>query len=329
MRIALVATGGTISTVTSVDGGRSATLRGEDLLAAVRVPTGVEVDVRDFHPRGSYSFSLADMSAIVCAIVDALRDGADGVVVTHGTDTLEQTALLADIRLNDARPIVFTGAQRSADHPDSDGPDNLSDAIAVAAAPHARERGVLIAFGGRVLRARGTSKVETISLDAFRPSVGGGVGFVQDGDVALVDGPAVRCTPHLPDRPDEVRVDIICTYGGMGRELIDASVQAGARGIVFEGTGSGNATPEVLAEIKELQHAGISAVISSRVVSGPLNAQYSGSGGGKDLVRAGAILTTDLRPPQARILLACLIAHKATADEATSAFASHHAPHQQ
>lgn len=321
MRIALVATGGTISSVTLGDGSRSASLQGAELVAAAGLPSEVDVRVSDLRPRGSYSFTLSDMSEIVDAVAAALRHEVDGVVVTHGTDTLEETAMLADIRLDDARPVVFTGAQRTSDETDADGARNLRDAVTVATSPQARGRGVLIAFGGRVLAARATTKTDTTALDAFRPAVGTDIGMVRDGVFAPTNDSAGRLTPHLPGAGPDARVEIIHAYGGMGRTLLDACRNAGVDGLVVQGTGSGNGNPDVLAALPELRAAGIVTVITSRVPSGPLAARYSRSGGGRDLVDAGAILSTDLRASQARVLLATLLDAGATLPQMRAAFA--------
>lgn len=322
MRVVLIATGGTISSVTRDDGSRSALVPGERLLAASGSPRGLKVEVRNLPPRGSYSFSLDDMSGIVDAIASALDEGADGVVVAHGTDTLEETALLADIRLSDPRPVVFTGAQRSSDDADSDGIRNLGDALTVAASPSAANRGVLICFGGRVLRARGASKAATTATEAFLPSCGSDLGRVE-GDVLELSGSsdgAARATPHLPEGPGGARVDILHVYGGMGTDLLDASIAAGARGVVFVGTGSGNGNPELLARLRGVHAAGIVTVLASRVPAGLLEPRYAGEGGGHDLVAAGVILSEDLRAAQARVLLACLLTAHAPASDVAAAF---------
>lgn len=322
MRIVLIATGGTISSVTREDGSRSPLISGEQLLASAGRPEGLRVEVRNLPPRASYSFSLGDMSTIVDAVQGALDGGADGVVVTHGTDTLEETALLADIRLSDSRPVVFTGAQRSSDAPDADGMRNLGDALTVSASTCARNRGVLISFGGRVLGARGSAKIDTTATEAFHPTHGTDLGCVSDGAVEWSEPAAstARTTPHLPGSPTEARVDILHVYSGMGSTLVDASIAAGARGIIFVGSGSGNGNPELLAQLRKVRTHDITAVLTSRVPSGLLEPRYAGHGGGRDLVDAGAVLAPNLRAAQARILLACLLTAHASEPDITAAF---------
>jgi L-asparaginase len=252
--------------------------------------------------------TLDRLHELARAVADELRDErVAGVVVTHGTDTTEESAFLLDLFHADPRPVVVTGAQRAADASDSDGPRNLTDAVAVAAAPAARGLGVLIGFGGRLFPARGTRKAHTLAADAFVNPAGGPLGWVHGADVGIVTVP--RRPPALPldaFDPAGVRVDIVACYPDADATALHACAAAGARGIVLEATGAGNANPTICAAVAELTAAGVVVVTSTRVAEGPVVAIY-GDGGGIDLLRAGAVPSGLLRPPQARILLAALL----------------------
>jgi L-asparaginase len=155
--VLVLATGGTISSRTRPDGSAVAADPAERLLGSVPdLPPGVTVATRDVLRVNSFALTHGDLRAIADAVADALaRDDVDGVVVTHGTDTLEETALLLDLVTDDPRPVVLTGAQRSADDPVGDGPGNLRDAIVVAASEAARGAGVVAVFASRILAAHG------------------------------------------------------------------------------------------------------------------------------------------------------------------------------
>ncbi|WPR53725.1 asparaginase domain-containing protein [Streptomyces sp. S399] len=178
--VALLATGGTIASTGGADG-RVPTASGRDLLRQAGLGGGdPPVPVRELELGGSFSWDLERMRRVIEEIRGCLAapvrgtDGArpDGVVVTHGTDTMEETVFLASLLLDDPRPVVLTGAQQPYDSRSPDGPENLRDAFAVAAAPSARGRGPLLCFDGLVFAARGVTKVDTLSHRAFGAPAG-------------------------------------------------------------------------------------------------------------------------------------------------------------
>jgi L-asparaginase len=295
-RVVVITTGGTIATSTDANGVRRPTVSGSDLAA------GLDVEVMDVMKKDSSQLTPADWDVIGAAAKKAVADGASGVVITHGTDTMEDTAMWLDVTYNGPAPIVLTGAQRSSDAPDADGPTNLRDALTVASSPTARDQGVMIMFAGDVFQALGTHKVNTQDLHAF-----GGtppIGSVADNTFTL-DHPAQR--PFLGEVPaiSAPRVNVVAAYPGDGPGPIDAAVAAGARGIVVEALGSGNAGDGVVDAVRRHAPAGVSFGISSRVPTGDVIAEY---GPGDDMVKAGAVMVPHLRPSQARVLIMAALA---------------------
>jgi L-asparaginase len=292
-----------------------------ELLGEVQLGRLPDVEVRDVLQGNSFAMTTEDMRAVLEAVHDALADpDVTGVVVTHGTDTMEETAFLVDLFHDDPRPVVFTGAQRAADSPKGDGPLNLRDAILTAADARVRGSGVLIVFDGLVLPARGTRKVETLASAAFAAPDTGPVGRVAEGTVYVLSA-AVRSAPLDRTELDlgSVRVDTVALFPGADATAVHAHVAAGATGVVLEGTGLGNANPGVVAAVAALTGGGITIVLSTRVHSGPVLGLY-GNGGGDDLLAAGAVSAGFLRPSQARILLLVLLGTGATAAEVRTAF---------
>lgn len=322
--VTVLATGGTIASRADAGGGATAQDDGADLVARLDLPPGVELRVRDVFRLGSFRMTLDLVHELARAVTAELRDDrVTGVVVTHGTDTTEESAFFLDLFHADPRPVVLTGAQRAADAPDSDGPRNLTDAITVAAAPAARGLGVLIGFGGQLFPARGTRKSHTLAADAFTNPSGGPLGWVHGGDVGIVTEP--RRGPALPldaFDPGGVRVDIVACYPDADPTALRACADAGARGIVLAATGAGNANPGICAAVAELTAAGVVVVTSTRVAAGPVAAIY-GDGGGVDLLAAGAVPSGLLRPPQTRILLAALLGVHRDPAVVRAAFAEH------
>jgi L-asparaginase len=320
--LVVLATGGTIASrrrdaksVVAVDDAAK-------LLATADFGPGVSIEGHDLLRIGSYRMSLADMRTVAGEVSRHLdRKDVDGVVITHGTDTLEETAILLDLVHADPRPVVLTGAQRAADVADTDGPRNLRDAVAVAADPSTRGLGVLATFGGSVLAARGLRKVHTVDLAAFG-SPSGTVGVAHSGVVRIHSAP-VRPKP-LPaprDGFDAVRVDIITTYPGGDDVLLRAAVGAGASGVVLAGLGVGNAPPGTAEAVADVVAAGVTVALSTRVAAGPVLSTY-GDGGGSDLVSAGAV-PVRLPAPQARIALALLLASYSSPRDVSAALATY------
>jgi L-asparaginase len=306
--VTVLATGGTIASRSGDSGGATARDAGADLVSRLDLPPEAEVRVRDVFRVGSFRMTLERVHELARAVAAELADdGVDGVVITHGTDTAEETAFFLDLFHADPRPVVVTGAQRAADAQDSDGPRNLADAVTAAGAPACRELGVLIGFGGQLFPARGTRKTHTLAADTFTNPAGGPLGWVHGRDVGVVTSP--RRGPALDldaFDPAGVRVDLVPTYPDADATALRACVDAGARGLVLEATGAGNANPAICAAVAEVVATGVVVLTSTRVAAGPVAAVY-GDGGGVDLLAAGAVPSGLLRPSQARILLTALL----------------------
>lgn len=306
-RVSVLATGGTIATRRGADGSSVATASADELVAALPGLPDVGIVVDDVFRIGSYRMTLERMAQVAARASDHLADGAAGIVVTHGTDTIEETALFLELFVDDQRPVVLTGAQRAADAPDSDGPRNLADAISVAVDPASAGRGAMVVFDGTVFPARGVRKAHTLASTAFTAPDGGTLGWVREA-VAHLEAPRRPRTRLDLSAFDatRARVDIAACYPGADATALRAFAAAGARGIVLEATGAGNANPEICAAVAELSARDVVVVTASRVEQGPIAAIY-GDGGGMDLLAAGAIPAGRLRPSQARICLAALL----------------------
>jgi L-asparaginase len=224
----------------------------------------------------------------------------DGVVLTHGTDTLEETAFLFDLVLDGPKPVVFCGAMRTVSEPGWDGPANLMAAVRTAVHPEGRGRGVLVAVGEEVHSAREATKWHTHNLAAFR-SPRGPVGIVEREGIRFVRPPFRR--PPLPARRLVADVDLHTMAAGVDDRLIRASLERRARGLVIEATGCGNVPPAVLPGLRAALVASVPVVLVSRCPEGRVAPVYGYEGGGQTLRDMGLIFASDLPGPKARVQL--------------------------
>jgi L-asparaginase len=258
------------------------------------------------------------MMQIALAARDTAREASiDGVVVAHGTSTLEYTAFLADLILDSPTPVVFTGAMRRADDSEADGPRNLRDAVAVAAASGTRGLGSLVCFAGRIIAARTAWKSQRLGLDAFVDLA---------GDVGRVTGPEVtiirrsRRPPSLDARLS-TDVALVKAIPGDDGRAIAALMGSGTRGLVVEGLpGVGGIPPGMHTALTAAAKA-IPVVVASRAPYGRLPEVVSG-GTGEPLLGRGMISAGDLTAEHAWLLLMVILGQETDPDGARSAFAA-------
>lgn len=306
--LALIHTGGTIASKFDPHVG------GVTPQAAPSLPDLPNVVVTDFQPfqLPSPHIRLEHMQRLRLLIQQVGAD-FDGVVLTHGTDTLEETAFFLHLTLSPGVPVVLTGSMRSADEPSWDGPGNLRDAAVVALHPDTRGRGPLAVFGGDVFDARTVTKIHTTALGAF-----GGY----PGPLGRVDGFALRFFARPEERPVfappqvDARVEILYAYAGwQGEGLREAAARAD--GLVIAALGTGNLPPELPALIQACRGP---VVIATRTHAGPVLPVYGYAGGGATLLRAGAIPASFLNAHKARILLIVLLSLGLGRDEIRAVF---------
>ncbi|SDF40368.1 L-asparaginase [Blastococcus fimeti] len=305
-RVHLLATGGTIAS-RHTDAGLSASTPAAELLASAGPLAGLTVTTSDLGAVGSFALTTSDLRGLVTEARRCLTAaGVDGVVVTHGTDTMEESAYLADLVHDDPRPIVFTGSQRPFDSPAPDGPANLAAALRVASSPAARDLGVLLCFDGLGFAAAGVRKVDTLRSGAF-DAPGRGPVVRLAGESVLPLGRPARREPLPIDLVEQLpRVDVVACYLGADATLLHAAVAAGAAGVVLEAFGAGNVPPPIADAAEELVVRGIPVLVCSRVPTGPVVPLYAD--GGARLARAGVAFGGDLSPWQGRLLLAAALA---------------------
>jgi L-asparaginase len=304
-RVAVIFTGGTISMQADpVAGGNVPTLDGAAILARTPGLSGVADLVpidRGLTPASHFTF--ADLFGLMEAVANALADPSiDGAVVVQGTDTIEETSFFLDLLLDGPKPVVVTGAMRTASESGYDGPANLRDAVRCAASPALRAQGVVVVLAGTIDAADDVTKTHASSLETFRSLNFGPLGRVER-DVVIVHRRRAGRRHVAASRAAE-RVHLIKAHVGMDGSLLDAAVAAGADGLVVEATGAGNTSALLLHAAARAMATGVPVVLTTRSPAGRASTAYAFPGGGATWARAGAILAGYLGGPKARIALA-------------------------
>jgi L-asparaginase len=307
--VRLIATGGTIANHSA--GRLSATALAASVPGLASI---ARVETETFASVSSLELSLAEWAALATRVSQVLAGGdVSGVVITGGSDTLEELAWYLDLTVTSDRPVVVTGAMRRPSDPKPDGPGNLADALRVAVSLDARGRGTLVVMGGLILRARDATKVATSGVEAFGTFRGGPEGRVRQGRVRFRRAAAPRPSRRFAPGPLP-RVDLLLAYQQAPGDLIDASVQRGARGLVIASAGAGAMTAAQIDAAEAASRAGIPVVVASRVPRARLLPTDVPTG----MIAAGA-----LSPVKARILLMLALARGDTRSELAALFAAH------
>ena len=301
--VAIVATGGTIAMKLDPNTGAPVpALSGEDLTAAVpKLKDLATLRVIEFSNIPSDYMGPDRWPSLARAVEEVLADPAvTGVVLTHGTDTLDQTAYFLDLTLRSSKPVVVVGAQRNASDPDADGPRNLLNAVRQVIAADAPGKGVTVTMNGRINAAREVRKTHTSNVDAFNSGETGILGSVDEDRVVFHRAPLRRLGITLPERLP--RVDLIPMYAGADGGYVRHAVDNGAEAVVVEAYGLGHVNEAMHDAISGAVSKGVPVVIATKVANGRALPIYGFKGGGRTLQQVGAVFAGDLSGDKARIL---------------------------
>ncbi|MFV9505727.1 MAG: asparaginase [Oscillochloridaceae bacterium umkhey_bin13] len=301
-RILVITTGGAIATRRGpTTAGALPSLKNDELLAMLP-RSGIELLFEEFANLPSSHLTPLNGLELSRRVAGAVtRSDIDGVVITHGSDTLEETAYLLDLTLRVPKPVILTGAMRAATSIGYDGLANLAAAVRVAGAPQARELGVVVVFDDTIHAAAEVQMVHAQARGAFESPGTGPLGRVEGERVWLARRPAQR--QHIPCERIEEMVDLIRLTQGADVRLLRHSIEDGVAGIVIEAFGSGRLPPWWLPHITEAIQRRTAVVIASRCGAGGLGDEYGYVGAFHDLRRLGVLFAHHLSGPKARIKL--------------------------
>jgi L-asparaginase len=305
--VVVLSTGGTIASTHSEEvGGFAANLRGEQLLSAVPGLDQVAlIEVQDVANVGSTNMTPALWMEVSRRANEAVERGeVAGVLVTHGTDTMEETAYFLDLTVTGEKPVILVGAMRAASEWDADGPRNLLNAARVAVAPEARGKGVLVVLNGEIHAAREVTKTHSLAVETFDTPEFGALGVVDTDEVRFYRAPLRRQSIPMTADATLPTVDIIPNYAGSDGRLLRGLLGEGpVDGLVIDAAGAGNISAPLFQAVREARALGIAVVVTSRTHSGRVLPLYAGGGGGTTLHQMGCIFADNLSAQKARVLL--------------------------
>jgi len=321
-RILVLATGGTIASTgdaRSAIGYNAGGVTGEQLTASVPgLDKLASLKAEQISNIGSQDMNSKVWYQLAARIKQAFdRDEADGIVVTHGTDTMEETAFFLDNVLATSKPVVLVGSMRPSTAVSADGPGNLYEAVEVAASPQSQNRGVLVVMNDTIHGPRWVTKTNTTSVQTFHNPNAAPVGYVDPASIRyLAPAPAGRKKTLEVPSGGLPRVEIVYAHADMDAVQIDDAVRHNAKGIVLAGVGDGNASQAALDALEAAARKGVVVVRSSRVGSGFVNRNVEVSDD-----KTGFVVSYDLNPQKARVLTQLLIGNGVTAaDKVQKAF---------
>ena len=307
-KIAIIFTGGTISMKSSKkSGGAVPAFKGRDILKLLPVINkNFKIEVHDFgqYP-GPHITPEMMLEISILAKKYLIKSDIKGVIITHGTDTLEETAYFLDLTINSPKPVVVVGAMKDCTELGWDGPANLMGAARTAVSPDARNKGVLVFLNNTINSAGEVTKTSTDSFETFRSPDLGPLGWVDQDRVLFYRQPMYR--EHYKVKKIQPWVELFKMAVGMDSKLIRYAIDSGAKGLVVEGMGRGNIPPDVVPGIEYAIKNGLPVVLCSRCIGGRVLGTYAYPGGGAQLIKKGVLLGGHLPGQKARIKLMILL----------------------
>ena len=320
--VAVLSLGGTISsTQTEGDSRVAPTLTGEALLEDVpEIAKVAEVSATSFRQVPGSELTLEDLIKASEEIEDRIDEGATGVVVTQGTDTIEETSFVLDLLVDRDAPVVVTGAMRNPTLPGADGPANLLASVRVASAEAARRLGTVVVLNDEIHAARFVQKTHTSNPATFRSPLAGPVGYVFEDNVRIVSRPVGRRHIELPEETHDHPVALYTVGLGDDGRLLEQIGRLGYEGLVIEAFGVGHVHSAMTVPLESLAKE-MPVVLASRTGGGEVHRQtYGFTGSESDLLERGLINAGMLDGPKARLFLSLLLRSGASREEIVGAF---------
>ena len=322
-KILLITTGGTIASKKDSGTGKvqPGVISGYDLADLIPNDKDFSYQVLELFQLPSPHLTMQHLREIAQTIKDAFQEGhCHGVVLAHGTDTLEETAYYLDLVLHDCGPVILTGSQLPPEEIATDALRNLKDSLKVALKEESQNRGVLVVFNSKIYAAAEVIKVHTSNLDAFDAPGWGPIGYLDEGEVIYRRIVSKRVKMSLGNVQKKPKVYMISFGLDMGGCFVEKALEAEAEGLILEGFGRGQIPPEAVEAVEMAVNKGIPIVLTTRCYEGTVKGIYDYKGSADQLEKIGVIMGKDLPKQKARIKLILALANNMSVKEIRELF---------
>ena len=311
-KVVLITTGGTIASkrneFNKLESGK---MNGDEILALCDLDNDIEIELIDLFQLPSMHMTFENLNRLNEVIHEQLQDeNVLGIVITHGTDSLEETAYFLDLTINDNRPIIVTGSQKSSEDVGTDVYSNLRNSILVAASKQAKNIGTCVVFNEKIFHAKYVKKSHSSSINGFGTIGYGMLGYIDNDEVIIYQKPAN--TEYYVIKQKYPTVELIYSYLGASSTILDFLLETDVEGIVLVGAGRGQVSPKMVESIEKMCEKGIKVVLTTSTEEGRVFPTYDYYGSANNLRKMGVIMGGDFDPKKARIKLMLMLANKDT-----------------
>lgn len=308
-KVVLITTGGTIASQRNANNKlESGKLDGQAILSMCQLVDEMTVELIDLFQIPSMHMTYEQLNLLNKTISDVfLDDSVSGIVVTHGTDSLEETAYFLELTVKDTRPIIVTGSQKAPDDIGTDVYANLRNSLLVAASKEAQDMGTCVVFNEKILHSKYVKKTHSSSINGFGAIGYGMLGYIDNDEVVIYQKPTMR--EHYQIQEGYPIVEMIYAYLGATSTLLDALASANVEGVILIGAGRGQITPAMTEAIERLQGKGIRFVLTTSTEEGRVFPTYDYYSSANNLKNSGVVMGGDFDPKKARIKLMLMLAN--------------------
>lgn len=308
-KVALITTGGTIaSTRNDKNKLESGKLDGSAILAMCQLENEIDIELIDLFQIPSMHMTFDHLNHLNATIQKLFQDQTlSGIVVTHGTDSLEETAYFLELTIDDARPIIVTGSQKSPGDIGTDVYSNLRDSLLVASSDEAKNIGTCVVFNEKIIHAKYVKKVHSSSINGFGAIGYGMLGYIDNDEVVIYQKPTYK--EVYPVQANYPKVEIVLAYLGASSIVLDALYHADVEGIILVGAGRGQVTPDMTSAIEKLCQKGTKVVLTTSTEEGRVFPTYDYYSSANNLKDKGVFMGGDFDPKKARLKLLLMLAN--------------------